>query len=684
MADTVKIIFESDVNGINKASSALDDLAKSEKAATDQFKKDNEVYVNYSKKRLEEIAKEEAAIERLRMLRKKSFNAEDIKFYNNEIKLAKQNIQLLGGSYQTVSKGAKEALQQQVQLNQALKQSNANVAQLGGTLSSTGSAALKAFGSLRTLANILPGIGISGLILFGYEALINLFESFSSSLHENEEALMINKKAIDALIDSRERLREEITNNEAQTAVELGLITERDAKIFSAREAFNKTISDLDKQLVQIEKDISKELDIAGTTNIDSKIEKQNELKKRLAEVYVEQKKNRADAENLLNSELELIQVQAVNEDKARKEKEAKQRLEKQRKNQDDSLKLQQQYLNDLLKSLKIANDKQVILSEDGSKDRLDAQVNAIQQEQTFILETTVLTEQQRANLIAENENKILKLKLDFAQKQKSEALKLAKEQADEELKIREEEFEEEIRLAGEQADLELAQQQAFEDASFDISHQTTQLISALNDASTDAELQQAQEKLDKKQITEEQFADEVTRIKRDAAKQDKLLNLFNIALNTAEGVIKYLSNPVTAPLVPFVIASGAIQAGVVAATPIPFAKGTKSVKGGQQGKDSVHALLMPDEMVIPVDKKRKYEPILNAIFDERISPELLNSMALKGNFNMTQNNSMDEYVVHAGMKRALRDGIVVKNMPKDKGGMSLMEYELLKRRGIA
>jgi len=80
----------------------------------------------------------------------------------------------------------------------------------------------------------------------------------------------------------------------------------------------------------------------------------------------------------------------------------------------------------------------------------------------------------------------------------------------------------------------------------------------------------------------EKKKAEEERKLKIKAARQEKLMALFSIALSTAMGVMNALSKVATAPLVPFIIASGAIQAGVVAAKPIPaYEKGTEFASGG-------------------------------------------------------------------------------------------------------
>jgi hypothetical protein len=62
----------------------------------------------------------------------------------------------------------------------------------------------------------------------------------------------------------------------------------------------------------------------------------------------------------------------------------------------------------------------------------------------------------------------------------------------------------------------------------------------------------------------------------------DRAQALFSIFMDTRKGVMSYASNPLTAALVPWIIALGVIQAAAVVAAPIPqYAKGTRSSKGG-------------------------------------------------------------------------------------------------------
>lgn len=116
--------------------------------------------------------------------------------------------------------------------------------------------------------------------------------------------------------------------------------------------------------------------------------------------------------------------------------------------------------------------------------------------------------------------------------------------------------------------------------------------------------------------------------LKRRQAEIDRNQAIFNIGITTALNVVKALGQPpipgtnlLAAALAG---AAGAAQLAVVLSKPLPkFAKGTKSVKGGQQGVDSVQALLMPGEAVIPTDQAQhpSLKPIIGGLIDRTLDP---------------------------------------------------------------
>jgi tape measure domain-containing protein len=148
---------------------------------------------------------------------------------------------------------------------------------------------------------------------------------------------------------------------------------------------------------------------------------------------------------------------------------------------------------------------------------------------------------------------------------------------------------------------------------------QTFDLLSALNARYTQSQTQQLQEQLQQGVISQEAYEAQMRKIKRRQAVIDKAGALFNIGLNTA---INATSKPALAPLI---IAFGAMQAATVLASPIPYNKGTKKVpmvRGAVRGKDSVHAILTPNERVVPEDINTQpgYSALMDLAHDRKIS----------------------------------------------------------------
>jgi hypothetical protein len=125
--------------------------------------------------------------------------------------------------------------------------------------------------------------------------------------------------------------------------------------------------------------------------------------------------------------------------------------------------------------------------------------------------------------------------------------------------------------------------------------------------------------------------------IRRKQAEREKRLAIFNAIINVAQGITAALSMGLPGiVLAVLVAAAGAVQIAAISSQQVPaYAKGTKGVKG-KGNKDSEAAFLTPGEMVIPVATKKKYNPILNAIFDHKIDPKILNDIAA-GRFGGSQ-----------------------------------------------
>lgn len=186
---------------------------------------------------------------------------------------------------------------------------------------------------------------------------------------------------------------------------------------------------------------------------------------------------------------------------------------------------------------------------------------------------------------------------------------------------------EEELRLARlgiakrgakERADIEKQMAQKSLEIASGISSQFFDLKSNQLKSETDLEIKNLEDMRDKKLITEEEFKTKSADIKNEAARKQREYDLAQIQVNTALAIIKALATAPTIlagiPLAALAGIEGAIQYAFASAQPLPqFAKGTERVTGGIAGKDSVHALLMPNEAVIPAKANMERQGLAKA-----------------------------------------------------------------------
>jgi tape measure domain-containing protein len=178
----------------------------------------------------------------------------------------------------------------------------------------------------------------------------------------------------------------------------------------------------------------------------------------------------------------------------------------------------------------------------------------------------------------------------------------------------------------------------------------TLETLNMLNNAYTQSQTNQLQKQLEQGVISQEQYEQSLRKIKRRQAVIDKAGALFNIAINTAQGVSSAAGSVLGLPLAPVIGALGAIQAGIVLATPIPYNKGTKKVpmvRGAVRGKDSVHAILTPNERVVPEDINSQpgYSALMDLAHDRKISDKeagFIAKLATGGVYASQQGSDID------------------------------------------
>ncbi len=186
------------------------------------------------------------------------------------------------------------------------------------------------------------------------------------------------------------------------------------------------------------------------------------------------------------------------------------------------------------------------------------------------------------------------KLEIDLTKKAEDEKAKIKKKALDDQKEYEQarDEYERKISIdtlkntEDAKSDFKKRSQQAFSEVAFsfvtsniqnELSEEDKkyQRLIELNDqrlqAGTISEAEHAKRKLE----IESQHDARVRELKRKQAIFDKAKAILDIAINTASGVVKAASGIVTAGMIPWIIATGAIEAAAVAAMPIPaFAQG--------------------------------------------------------------------------------------------------------------
>lgn len=145
----------------------------------------------------------------------------------------------------------------------------------------------------------------------------------------------------------------------------------------------------------------------------------------------------------------------------------------------------------------------------------------------------------------------------------------------------------------------------------------------------TNIQIQELDKQREAKTISEEVYNTRKKELMNEQARKQREYDLAEIKVQTAIAIIKAFATGLT----PFdrilgaslAAAQGAIQYAFAESQPLPqFAKGTDRVVGGRKGVDSVHALLMPDEAVIPTKENLARPGLAKAWIDGNLDKHLM------------------------------------------------------------
>ena len=189
-------------------------------------------------------------------------------------------------------------------------------------------------------------------------------------------------------------------------------------------------------------------------------------------------------------------------------------------------------------------------------------------------------------------------------------------------------------------ANIKASKEQLVRQMAIDSARGTVDTIMAYRQKELDGEAEMVEKQRQAGLIGQEQYDQQLRAIKRKQAVADRINAIAQIAIGTA---VQVASNP--PPLAPFIISLGAIQTGIVLAQPLPYNKGTKRVpmmRGAVRGRDSVHAILTPDERVVPADINTQpgYSALLDLAQDKKISDKEAGFLAELATSGMRRTNT--------------------------------------------
>jgi tape measure domain-containing protein len=172
-----------------------------------------------------------------------------------------------------------------------------------------------------------------------------------------------------------------------------------------------------------------------------------------------------------------------------------------------------------------------------------------------------------------------------------------------------------------------------------------TNTILAYKQKEIDGEKEMVENQRQQGLISQEQYDQQIRAIKRKEAIADRIAAIAQIAINTAIAITNPTNAAAALTLTPLYLANAAIQTGIVLAQPLPYNKGTKRVpmmRGAVRGRDSVHAILTPDERVVPADINTQpgYSALLDLAQDKKISDKEAGFLAELATSGMRRTNT--------------------------------------------
>ena len=336
----------------------------------------------------------------------------------------------------------------------------------------------------------------------------------SQALASESKILKAAKSAADDLKDARINLKEATDN--VTTATDQ--LSEKYTRLFGQEAGAIEDVNEFVDAMIQAEEDISG-IDFEGVSPI--------KLSKEEIKAFKDSKKEQITIAENAASAIEQVESDIYDFD-----------VELANQTNDELEKIRQENVKNAKKAT-----EQIKQSEDKAANE---RVQLEREKTSKIIDLTAMAA-----------NGINDLLLESSSQRRDEELQRISEQRDEDLERVETEQQEDLQQVQDKLDLGLISED-----------EAAMQRTAINKRAAD----------EKKKIDEEADKKEAA-IKTKQAKAEKRAALIGVAIDVAAGVAKALTNPYTAPaVIPFVLATGAIQAAIIAAQPIPkFAKGVES-----------------------------------------------------------------------------------------------------------
>ena len=204
--------------------------------------------------------------------------------------------------------------------------------------------------------------------------------------------------------------------------------TDQIKKMQKANDDFAKSLENLSKKAKEAEN-----AGLSGTEKINADLEQAlktvDEIEKKLIEDGIKAKGAGFKLEQEQLDQLNTLRVSAQRDANEKLLKLQTESYEKAKKDQEDADKdaidQANQMVDENQKILEDANKAKILLTKEGTKERLDAEIEAIETERDFILDNTQLTADERTIIIQESIQKIADIQKDFEEKQPSNLAKL-------------------------------------------------------------------------------------------------------------------------------------------------------------------------------------------------------------------------------------------------------------------